>query len=71
MLLGDHPCRFEDMLRGLTTERESICTAMAFCLDNAESAYEITEVRPPADALLCLPKPPPTQHDMQSGGAGS
>jgi len=36
--------RFEDMLRGLTAERDSICNAMAFCLDNAESAHEITEI---------------------------
>eukprot|EP00192_Tetraselmis_astigmatica_P006934 CAMPEP_0117654630 /NCGR_PEP_ID=MMETSP0804-20121206/3845_1 /TAXON_ID=1074897 /ORGANISM="Tetraselmis astigmatica, Strain CCMP880" /LENGTH=766 /DNA_ID=CAMNT_0005460921 /DNA_START=206 /DNA_END=2503 /DNA_ORIENTATION=+ len=35
--------RFEDMLRSLTLERDSICQAMAFCLDNAESYQEVTE----------------------------
>lgn len=29
--------KFEDMLRKLSAEREDICAAMAFAMDNAES----------------------------------
>ena len=29
------------MLRGLTLERQHICDAMAFALDNAEAANEV------------------------------
>lgn len=32
---------FEEILRNLTTDRKSICEAMAFCLDNAEYSAEI------------------------------
>eukprot|EP00873_Tetraselmis_striata_P014120 jgi/Tetstr1/434384/TSEL_023485.t1 len=49
--------RFEDMLRGLSTERESVCTAMAFCLDNAESATEIAEIMTEA---MTIPETPAT-----------
>jgi len=47
--------RFEDMLRGITLERESIREAMAFCLDNADSAQEIVEILTEA---LTLPETP-------------
>lgn len=32
---------FEDMLRGLTLEREQVKKAMAFALDNAEAANDV------------------------------
>ena len=34
--------KFEDMLRGLTLERAQIKEAMAFALDNAEAAGEVS-----------------------------
>lgn len=33
---------FEDMLRGLTLEREQVKKAMAFALDNAEAANDVS-----------------------------
>ena len=34
--------KFEDMLRTLTIEKESICKAMTFCMDFAESSSELS-----------------------------
>ncbi|PRW57019.1 U2 snRNP-associated SURP motif-containing -like isoform X1 [Chlorella sorokiniana] len=49
--------KFEDMLRGLTVERADICAAMAFALDNAESASEVCEIL--GDALTLSETPIP------------
>ena len=35
---------FEDLLRGLTMEREKVRDVMAFCLDHAEEAKDISEI---------------------------
>lgn len=36
--------RWEDILRGLTAERELVRAGMVFALDHAEAAAEIVEV---------------------------
>ncbi|GAB4814277.1 hypothetical protein N2152v2_001323 [Parachlorella kessleri] len=59
----DHPLsdlqrdKFEDMLRRLTAERADVCAAMAFAMDNAESASEVVEVL--SDALTLAETPIP------------
>ena len=47
---------FEDMLRGLTLEREQVKKAMTFALDNAEAANDVSSNLSPTPVLF-LPFP--------------
>ncbi|KAL4450080.1 hypothetical protein ABPG77_010749 [Micractinium sp. CCAP 211/92] len=49
--------KFEEMLRRLTVERADVCAAMAFALDNAESAGEVVEIL--SDSLTLSETPIP------------
>jgi len=47
--------KFEDMLRDLTTDRQSIAEGMAFALDHAEQAKEIVEIITDAMSIIDTP----------------
>jgi len=58
-LSDDQRDDFEDILRGLTTQRQRIRDAMCFAIDNSEAANEIVQIM--IEALTLCETPIPTK----------